>query len=101
MKKLFISQPMRGKSDKDILAEREKAISEAKAILRDDVELIDTFFGTGDMTHALEFLGESIKSMANADVAYFADGWENARGCKIEHDCAVQYGIRIVGDNNG
>lgn len=29
MKKLFISQPMRGKSDADILAERQKAIKSA------------------------------------------------------------------------
>lgn len=27
------------------------------------------------------------------DVAYFAEGWQEARGCKIEHECAVQYGI--------
>lgn len=30
MKKLFISQPMKGKSDKDILAERKKAIKSAE-----------------------------------------------------------------------
>ena len=29
MKKLFISQPMRGKSDEDILTERKKAIESA------------------------------------------------------------------------
>lgn len=29
MKKLFISQPMRGKTDEEILAEREKAIASA------------------------------------------------------------------------
>lgn len=30
MKKLFISQPMKGKSDADILAERQKAIKSAE-----------------------------------------------------------------------
>ncbi|ENY98713.1 hypothetical protein HMPREF1092_03271, partial [Clostridium thermobutyricum] len=44
MKKLFISQPMRGKTDKEILEEREMAIKKAKAILREDVEVLDTFF---------------------------------------------------------
>lgn len=43
----------------------------------------------------------SVKSLvtlllATADVAYFASGWKNARGCKIEHICAEQYGIKIV-----
>ena len=44
MKKLFISQPMRGKTDEEILKEREKAIEKAKSILADDVEIIDSFF---------------------------------------------------------
>ena len=30
MKKLFISQPMKGKSDADITAERQKAIKECR-----------------------------------------------------------------------
>lgn len=37
--KLFISQPMKGKTDEEILAERENAISKFK-----NVEVIDSFF---------------------------------------------------------
>ena len=33
MKKLFISQPMRGKSDEEILAERKKAIELAQEMI--------------------------------------------------------------------
>lgn len=33
MKKLFISQPMKGKSDEDILAERKKAIKSAEDVI--------------------------------------------------------------------
>lgn len=36
MKKLFISQPMRGKTDEEILATRMAAIEDAKAILNED-----------------------------------------------------------------
>ena len=43
MKKLFISQPMKGKSDEEILAEREKAIQRAKEALNDDVEIIESY----------------------------------------------------------
>ena len=42
--RLFISQPMRGKTDEQILDERNYAISRAKKILGDDVEVIDSFF---------------------------------------------------------
>lgn len=38
MKKLFISQPMKGKTNEEIEAERAKAVEEAKAVLNDDVE---------------------------------------------------------------
>ena len=96
MKKLFISQPMRGKRDDEILAERSNAIQAAKDALGEDVELIDSFFGTSDMSHALEYLGESLKLLAKADIAYFAPGWNEARGCKIEHQCAVEYGIHTI-----
>ena len=44
MKKLFISQPMKGKTNEEIEAERAKAVEEAKAVLNDDVEVIDSFF---------------------------------------------------------
>lgn len=97
MKKLFISQPMKGKSKDEILAEREKAIQRAKEALHDDVEVIDSYFENAPACNRpLWFLGESLKLLAIADVAYFALGWEDARGCKIEHTCALEYGIDVI-----
>ena len=97
MKKLFISQPMGGKSDEEILSERENSIRIAKEILGEDVEVIDTFY-TDFSSNAkpLEYLARSISDLAKADIAYFVEGWQKARGCKIEHECAVQYGIKII-----
>lgn len=96
MKKLFISQPMRGKTDEKILVERADAVQAARNALGEEVEVIDSFFGTSDMSHALEYLGESLKLLAKADIAYFAPGWQDARGCKIEHACADAYGIHHI-----
>ena len=96
--KLFISQPMRGKTNEEILAVREKAIESAEKHFGEKCEVIDSFFGTSDMSHALEYLGESIKLLATADVAYFAKGWEDARGCRIENTCAIEYGITVIED---
>lgn len=94
MKKLFISQPMRGKTDEEILAERERAISIAEKQVGEPVEVIDSFFQSAPAdAKPLWYLGESLKLMAMADVAYFAKGWTEARGCKIEHICAVEYNI--------
>ncbi|QNM06560.1 hypothetical protein [Qiania dongpingensis] len=92
MKKLFISQPMKNKTDEEILAVREKAIQSAKDFLGEDVEVIDSFFQLDAPENAnsgLWFLGKALELLATADVAYFASGWENARGC---------YGIDIIED---
>lgn len=97
MKKLFISQPMNGKTDEEIKAEREIAIKKAKEIIGEEVEVIDSFFESAPHdARPLWFLGKSLELLSTADVAYFAKGWEDARGCKIEHECAVQYGINRI-----
>ena len=94
--KLFVSQPMRNKTDEEILKTREKAVKLAEMKYGEKFEIIDSFFGTSDMTRALEYLGESIKMLAHADVAVFVGDWQHARGCKIEHECAIEYGIKTM-----
>ena len=94
MKKLFISQPMRGKSDADILAERQKAIKSAEEKIGEKVEVIDSFFQSAPVgAKPLWFIGKSLEFLSDADIAYFAKDWQKARGCKIEHERAVEYGI--------
>lgn len=98
MKKLFISQPMRGKTDEEILAEREQAIASAERELGEKVEVIDSFFQNIPEVEnkPLWCLGKSLQLMAEADVVYFAKDWEKYRGCRIENECAVEYGIELV-----
>lgn len=97
MKKLFISQPMRGKSDGDIMAERKKAIESAEKVIGESVGVIDSFFQEAPVdAKPLWFLGKSLELLAGADIAYFAEGWQDARGCRIEHDAAVAYGLDII-----
>lgn len=99
MKKLFISQPMNGKTNDEILSAREKAIKSAERELGEPVEVIDSFFK--DAPHEarpLWFLGKSLELLSTADVVYFAKGWENARGCRIEKQCAIEYGILTIED---
>ena len=87
MKKLFISQPMRGKTDEEILAVREKAIESAKKYLKECGE-----------EDEIEVIAKSLELLSTADVAYFAKGWEDARGCRIENECAIEYGIDVIED---
>lgn len=93
--KAFISQPMRGKTDDEIKVERQKMISVLREKCGDDVEILDSFFEDFN-GNALAFLAKSIEVLSRADVAIFAAGWEGARGCCIEHECAVQYGVKVL-----
>lgn len=43
-------------------------------------------------------LGKLIELLSTTDAVYFADGWNNARGCRIEHQVAADYGIKIIND---
>ena len=101
--RLFISQPMRGKSDEEIESEREDLIAIAKAVYagRGEVEVIDSFFKGGLDVPAgakapLYYLGKSLELLATADVAIFAEDWREARGCRIEHECADGYGVTRI-----
>ena len=97
MKKLFISQPMNGKSDEGILKERKYLIAKAEERTGETYEVLDTFFADAPAdAKPLWYLGESLKHLAMADLAVFALDWQTARGCRIEHEAAMQYGIAMM-----
>ena len=100
--KVFISQPMNGRSDEVIKAEREYITDKISAYYKarnhkESIEVIDSFLeDTPSDAKPLWFLGKSLELLSTADVAVFAPGWESARGCVIEHECAVKYGIKTI-----
>ena len=104
MKKAMLSQPMAGKTDEEIVATREKAI---KVLEEKGYDVVNTLFTDewysnesmkerGVVQIPLCFLAKSLENMSLCHAAYFCKGWENARGCKIEHDAAVAYGLDII-----
>ncbi len=100
--KLFISQGMRGKTDEDILAERNKATEIIRKMFPDkEVEVLDSFFQNEEepadvKASGLWWLGKSFEFLAKADIAYFAEGWEYYRGCRMEHSACLRYGVKII-----
>ena len=99
MKKLFVSQPMRGKSDEEILTERNRIILKAQDALGEAVDPLPSFFKSPAKEHEnapVHYLANSVHMLAEADAAVFAKGWEEARGCRIEHEVCLAYGIDIV-----
>ena len=95
--KVFISFPMSGKSYDDLVKERNSIINQCKMYFSECTYYIDTIFDDSDYSYndPLYYLGKSIVAMSEADIVVFARGWENARGCLIEYDCAKKYNIPI------
>lgn len=95
-KKVMISQPMRGKTNAQIRLERADAIVLCNEL---GYEVLDTVLDISEPPESnlgVFFLGASLQLMSQCDAVYFMTGWEQARGCKIEHDVAVAYGLRVI-----
>lgn len=102
--KAMLSQPMAGKTEKEIVATREKAI---QALQSRGYEVVNTLFtdewyseesmqDRGVVNRPLCFMAKSLENMSLCHAAYFCAGWQNARGCRIEHEAAKAYGLDII-----
>ena len=89
--KIMISQPMNGKTEEQIKAEREKVI---KYFEEQGHEVINTIFSEKppkDVDTAIFYLAKSIEAIGMVDAVVFMPNWNNARGCIIEHQVATAY----------
>ena len=102
--KAMISQPMAGKTDEEIAEARERVKAKLEKM---GYEFVNTLFTDewysdeamrerGVVQVPLCFLAKSLENMSLCHAAYFAKGWEQARGCRIEHDAAVAYGLDVI-----
>ena len=113
MKKIinvFISQPMTGKSEEEILATRQKAIDKIHQLFDADgveINIIDSYIDdatrkyfeehiTDGINWDIYWLSQSLQRLALADTIWLCEGWEYSKGCNIELKCAIQYGLNIV-----
>lgn len=105
MLKAMLSQPMGGKTQEEIVETRERAI---RALQERGYEVVNTLFtdawygkketmeARGVVQIPLCFLAKSLENMSLCHAAYFCKGWEQARGCRIEHEAAKAYGLEII-----
>ena len=102
--KAMLSQPMAGKTEQEIIETRERAIT---ALKENGYDVVNTLFtdewysneameARGVVQIPLCFLAKSIENMSLCHATYFCKGWENARGCRIEHEAAKAYGLKII-----
>lgn len=102
--KAMLSQPMAGKTDEEIIQTRERAI---RILKEKGYEIVNTLFTDewydqenmkkrGVVQIPLCFLAKSLENMSLCHAAYFCKGWEKARGCRLEHEAAIAYGVDII-----
>ncbi len=101
--KIFVSQPMSGRTDEEVLAEREKYVNAFLAhhgfsTSNTYVQIIENYYKPDAPIGAKQpwFLGDSLKQMSEADVVLFVPGWKKATGCRIEMECCNAYNIDYV-----
>ena len=108
-KNIFISQPMTGKSEEEILATRQREIEKIHQLFDADgeqVNIIDSYIDDATRKHFEEhvindinwdiyWLSQSLQKLALADTIWLCDGWEHSKGCTIELKCAIQYGLDV------
>lgn len=104
MKKAMLSIPLAGRTREEITEGRKRAI---KALTDIGFEVVNTNFDSewyskdamaerGVVQVPLYYLAKSLGQMCMCHAAYFCKGWENARGCRIEHEAAKAYGLEIL-----
>lgn len=97
MKKLFVSVPMRGRTEEEIKASIQKMKKIAEIYEGEELELIDSYIEDNppkDSKEAIWYLSESIKKLAQADVFIGIRESFDWNGCQIERETAEKYGIK-------
>lgn len=109
-KSLFISQPMSGLTEEEILRNRQEAIKFIQNKFPEyNIVAIDSFKPAPDQGEqnynqktAVAMLGEALTKLALADIVYFIPGWKKSKGCQIENEVARRWleptGVIIVED---
>lgn len=97
----MISQPMNGLSDEEIKTTKEKAERTLESLGYTVINTLRETFRRDQLKMEgvnvpLMYLAKSLGGMAKVQAVYFCKGYENARGCKIEHDVAKAYGLELI-----
>ena len=96
MKKLFISVPMKGRTEENIRKSMEKMHKIAEIVFDQELEVIPSYIEDNPPENSREavwYLGESIKKMAEADYFIGIEYDERYDGCVTETVVARRYDI--------
>lgn len=109
---LYISQPMTGLTINEIMKQRDAAVDrlfnnilkahDGECDLIDRINVMDENLQLDkdpETTKPLNYLGYDVDLMADIDLCYFVEGWQNSKGCNIEYQICKEYKIPMIFDS--
>lgn len=96
MKKLFISCPMKGRTEENIKKSMEKMHKMAEIIFDQELEVIPTYIEDNppeNNNQGIWYLGKSIELLAQADFFIGIDWCDFYKCCEVERTVANKYDI--------
>ena len=97
MKKLFVSVPMKGRTEENIRKSMAKMHGIAEVVLEQELEVIPSYIEDKppeNSRQAIWYLGKSIQMMAEADY-FIGIEYSHYNGCNTERGIAYDYGIPL------
>lgn len=100
--RVMISQPMRGLTADDIAETKAQAVKKIEDM---GYTVVNSLFDEDYVSEedlecvqhkSLFFLAQALEAMSMCDAVYFCKGWQDTRGCQIEHKAAEAYGLAIL-----
>lgn len=97
MKKIFISQPFKGRTEEEVFEERGRLQKMVEEVYGEPVEVIDQYHQTASKgAGRFYYLSQDLLMMGEADLIVFSRNWHTAKGCMVEHELARVYGLNYV-----
>lgn len=106
VKYAVISQPMKNVDPDKVKLQREKAEAAVRAAGYEPIDTVYEKDFTYDVDNdtiinpALWHMGLALMRLSKAHVIYMCDGWDTTRGCLMEHQAAVAFGVDIMYEND-
>lgn len=94
--RIMISQPMNGLTREEIESNRARVV---EVLVSQGHEIVDSYIAEDtppNSNEGLLCLGKSFVIMSSVDAVFFMDGFEKARGCWMEFEACIKYGIPVL-----
>lgn len=97
MKTLFVSQPFKGKTEEEVFSQRRMIKDKIEELIGEECLVIDQYHQTApEGAGRFYYLSQDILMMDEADIIVFSPDWMTAKGCRVEHELAVSYGLNMI-----